>query len=101
MDTCFNKAIAGLGELTFSVSDAVFPVPPFVDVISPLVLAYDPTLAAVTSTVTMQLAPAATDAPLKLTLVPFAAADIDPPVHVVEPDGLDVFVSPDGYGSEN
>jgi len=39
LETCLSKAIAGEAALTVKVSEAVLPVPPFVDDTAPLVLA--------------------------------------------------------------
>jgi len=92
--------MAGFGALTVNVSEAVFPVPPFVEDTAPLVFAYVPILEDVTLTVRVQLLPAATVAPLKLTLPPLAAAVTVPAVQVVEAPGVAAFCKPDGYVSE-
>ena len=39
VETCFSKAMTGEGAFTVKVSEAVLPVPPFVDDTVPLVLA--------------------------------------------------------------
>ena len=95
MDTCFNKAIEGLGALTVKVSEAVFPVPPFVEETAPLVFVYVLALAAVTLTVTVQLLPAATVALPKLTLLVVGVVTT-PPVQVVVAFGVAAFCKPEG-----
>src|SRR5687768_3086943 len=101
VETCLSSATPGLGALTVKVFEAVFPVPPLVEATAPLVLAYVPTLAAVTLTVTVHDPPADTVPPLRLTLPPFAAAMTVPPEQVVAPPGVPVFCKPAGYISEN
>ncbi len=81
--------------MTVKLSDAVFPVPPFVDETAPLVFAYVLALAAVTLTVTVQLLPAATVAPLKLTLLVVGVVTV-PLVQVVVAFGVAAFCTPDG-----
>jgi hypothetical protein len=81
------------------VSEAVFPVPPLVEETAPLVLGYRPLLALVTFTCTRQVAPAATEPPLKLILFALAVAVSVPP-HVVEAVGTVAFCKPTGYVSE-
>jgi hypothetical protein len=79
VEICFNSAMAGLGDSTVNVSEAALPVPPLVDVMGLLVLVYVFAVGAVTLTVTVHDPPAATVDPLKLTLVPLAAAVQLPP----------------------
>jgi len=50
-------------------------------------------------TITVQLLPAATVAPLKLTIFTLGVATV-PPVHVVAAFGVAAFCNPDGYVSE-
>ena len=83
------------GAITVSVSDAVLPVPPFVDV-TVTVLIFVPAVVPVTITVTVQLPLAEIDAPLKLTPGPFAAAVTVPPVQFVEALGVAAFCIPEG-----
>jgi hypothetical protein len=99
VDTCFNKAIAGAGATTDKVSDALLPAPPFVEETAPLVFAYIPTLEPVISTVTVQVLPAATVPPLKLTLLTPAPAVSMPPHVFVVLAGV-VLITPPGYVSE-
>ncbi len=99
VDTCFSKAMDGLGEFTVNVSVAILPVvivPETIAWTAPLVLAKLPVLAAVTLTVTVHVAPGATVPPVRLTLFPFAAAVTVPPVQVVAPFGVAVFCNPEG-----
>ena len=95
VDTCFNKAIEGLGALTVNVSEAAFPVPPLVEVTALLVLAYVPALAAVTLTETVQLPPAGTVALPRLTLVVVGVVTA-PPVQLVAAFGVPAFCNPGG-----
>lgn len=99
VETCFSKAMPGLGALTVNVSVAVLPVvvvPEIVACTAPLVLAKLPVLDTVTFTETVHVPPAATVPPLKLTPPPFAAAVTVPPVQVVVPFGVAVFCKPVG-----
>ncbi len=88
--------MAGLGDSTVNVSEAVLPVPPLVEVMALLVLVYVFAVGAVTLTVTVHDSPAATVAPLKLILVSLAAALTEPPLQVVAPPGVAVFWTPPG-----
>lgn len=87
--------MAGLGALTVNVSDAVLPVPPFVEETALVVFAYAPTVAAVLLTVTAQVPPAASIPPLRLTLFAPATAVTEPPHEFVVADGLP-FTTPSG-----
>jgi hypothetical protein len=95
VEICFSRAMAGLGAFTVSVSEAVFPVPPFVDETALLALAYVPTLEAVTVVVMMHEPPAATVPPLRLMEFPSAAAVRVPPQELDVPRRF-VFVTPAG-----
>jgi hypothetical protein len=92
--------MAGLGALTVSVSEAVFPVPPFVDETAPDVLANVPTLETVTVVVMVHEPPAATVPPLRLMEFPPAARVRVPPHELDVLNGF-VFVTPAGYVSVN
>jgi hypothetical protein len=96
VETCFSNEIPGLGEWTARVSVAVLPVPPFVEETAPLVFVYVLAVEAVTFTVTVHEPPAATVAPLKLTVFPFATAVTVPLVHVVAALGVVAFCKPEG-----
>src|SRR5215470_5869661 len=62
----------------------VIPVPPFADVIGPVVLFLTPDVVSFTSTLKVQLPPAATMPPLKFRLVsPVAGMNVPPQVSVV------------------
>ena len=100
VETCFSRAIAGEGELTVRLSDAVLPVPPLVDETAPLVFAYVPALVEVTLTVRVHVLPADTGPPLRLTLFPPAVALTVPP-QVLDVTAGVVFITPPGYVSEN
>jgi hypothetical protein len=99
VETCFNTRIAGEAALTVSVSEAVLPVPPFVEETAPLVLAKLPVLGAVTVVVTLQEEPAPIDAPLKLMLLTPAVAVNVPPQVLIVPTGV-VLTTVPGYVSE-
>ena len=89
VETCFNKLMAGLGVLTVIVSEAVLPVPPFVEETLPLVLEYEPVVGAVISTFTVQVPPAATVPALNVMEVAFAAGTkVGTPQLVVEAFGV-------------
>jgi len=76
--TRFNTLIAGCGAFTVRLALAVLPVPAVVAETAPLMFAYTLAAAAVTVTDTEQLAPPASDPPLRLMLLP-------PPVAVTLP----------------
>ena len=99
VETCFNKRIAGVGALTVNVSDAVLPVPPFVEETTPLVFVNDPVLGTVTIVVTVHEEPAPIDAPLRLALLTPAVATHVPPQELVVLAGV-VLTSEPGYVSE-
>ena len=77
---------------------AVLPVPPLVDATVTLFV-FVPAVVPVIVTVTVQLLFTGMDAPLKLTLVPLAAAVTVPPAQVVAAAGAAVFCIPAGYVS--
>ena len=74
--------------MTVSVSEAVLPVPPFVEETALLVLVKIPVLEAVTVVVTLQEEPAPIDAPLRLMLLTPAVTVRVPPQVLVVPAGV-------------
>ncbi len=60
---------------TVSVAEAVFPVPPFVEVTTPLVLIFEPLVVGVIFTLTVQVAPTAIEPFEKLIVVAPAAGE--------------------------
>lgn len=100
--TCFNRVIDFVIEVppTINVADAASPLPASMEETPPLVFVYDPSLADVTLTVTVQLPSAGMVPPLKLRLFPLAGAVTVPPVQVVPASGTAVFCKPSGYESE-
>ena len=80
---------------TLRLAVDVLPVPPLVDVAETLFV-FVPVVVPVTVTVTVQLLLTGIDAPLKLTLGPFAAAVTVPPAQVVDAAGAAAFCIPAG-----
>jgi len=91
----FEMDLDGEALNTVSVADEVLPLPPLVDVTVPVVLAYDPAVAATTATVMVQLPFAAIVPPLRLILPPPAAAVSVPPQVFVVARGV-ALTKPDG-----
>jgi hypothetical protein len=82
------KSETGVGGTTFRVALAVFPVPPFVELTAPDTLGYVPR-GPVTFTEKVHEAPAASVAPVKLTLPdPAVAVMVPPPQLPVRPFGV-------------
>src|SRR5712692_1043501 len=83
------------GASTVRVAEAVFPVPPLVEVTGSLVLFLTPAVVAVTLTASVQEAPAATVAPVRLRVVLPAAGAKAPPQVLLAP-GTAATCRPDG-----
>jgi hypothetical protein len=78
------------GISVLKLADAIFPVPPLVDDTAPVTLLYVPPALAVTLTLNMHDALAASVAPARLTLPPAAVAVMVPPPQApVRPFGVD------------
>src|SRR5260370_9900602 len=73
------------GDATVRLADAVFPVPPFVDVTFPLVLFFTPEVVPVTFTVNVQLLLTAMVPPVRDMLPDPATAVATPPHLFVTP----------------
>jgi hypothetical protein len=76
-----NVLVIAGGAITARLADAVPPVPPSIDVTAPVVLFCAPAAVPVTFTPNEHDAPAASVAPVKLTLPDPTAAAIVPPAH--------------------
>jgi hypothetical protein len=98
-----EKVLAILGAAsTVNVSVPLFPVPPFVEVMLPVVLTLVPAAVAVTATETEQVLLAATVPPEKLKDVfPAAGAKVGAPQPVVEAFGVAATCRPAGNESVN
>ena len=95
-----DSAIEG-GASTFMIADAVWPVPPSVDVTVPVVLFFVPAVVPLTFTENVHEALAAKVAPDKLTDPdPAAAAIVPPPQVPVRPFGVEI-TRPAGNASLN
>ena len=79
---------------------AVFPVPPLAELTAPVVLVKVPALVPVTLTATVQVALAATEAPVSEMVAPPALAPAVPPQVLVSPLGTDT-TRPLGRASVN
>jgi hypothetical protein len=82
------------------LADAVFPVPPFVELIAPLVLFFAPPVVPVTFTLTTHEAFAATVPPVRLMLPVPAVAVTEPPQLLVTA-GVLATTNPAGNASLN
>jgi hypothetical protein len=83
-------AIEG-GASTFTLADAVAPVPPSVDVTAEVTLFWAPAVVPVTLTEKVQLTPAANTAPERLSeLAPAVAVMVPPPQDPVSPLGVEI-----------
>ena len=87
--------LVGDASNTFNVEVPVLPLPPFVEVTVPVVLANDPPAAATTVVVIVQLPFAAIDPPLKETDPPPLAA-VNVPTQVLDVTAGVVFTKPVG-----
>jgi hypothetical protein len=95
-----NALVRDGGPITVSVAVLlVAPGPDWVELIAPVVLLSTPAVL-VTFTVIVHDPFAASDAPLRLTVVALAGAEKVPPQWFVADGGLATF-SPEGNGSEN
>src|SRR6516164_9664602 len=93
--------IGAVRALTITVAVAVLPVPPLVEETAPVMLVLPPATVPVTLTENVQDALAARVAPVRLALVPPAAAEMVPPPHEpVRPLGV-ATRSPAGNASVN
>src|SRR5438105_2264060 len=94
----FNAMVLGLNTLaveggasTFTLAEAVPPVPPSVEVTFPVVLSFCPAVVPVTFTANVQELLAAMLAPDRLiTLVPCVAVIVPPPQLPVSPFGVEI-----------
>ena len=77
------------GAVTVRTAVAVFPVPPLAELTAPVVLVKVPTLVPVTLTATVQVALAATEAPVSEMVAPPTLAPSVPPQVSVSPLGAD------------
>jgi hypothetical protein len=92
--------LEGEASKTFNVDEPVLPLPPFVEVTVPVVLAYAPPAAATTEVVIVQLLFAGIDPPVKET-EPTPAVAVNVPPHVLDVTAGVVFTKPVGYVSVN
>jgi hypothetical protein len=88
MDVGLNAMARVGGPSTFSVAVAVTPVPPSVAETAPEVLTWEPAAVPVTFTLTVQLADAARDPPLRETAAGDTAATATPPQVLARPLGV-------------
>ena len=83
-----NALVMVGGLATVMIAEAVLPVPPFVEVTAPVVLFFTPEVVPVTFTMNLQMVPAATVPPLRLTLPLPAVAVVVPPHVLLSPFGV-------------
>ena len=88
------------GASTTRLADAVFPVPPFVELTLLVVLFFCPAVAPVTFTLTVQDAPATTLPPLRV-INPLPAAAVTVPLQLLVTPGAFATTNPAGIVSLN
>lgn len=93
------NALVKVGALmTFNVPEAVFPLPPFVELMLLVALVLAPSDVPLTSTLIVQVVLAPTVPPVKLIAEVFCVAVVVPPQVMVKPFGVLIF-SPAGSTS--